>query len=869
MKLPSVWLAAVFAGGIFLSGTLVGHAAFSSRSVLILAALFLVSSFLLLWRNLPRSALILGFASWCCLGYAAAALDRASVPGNLASTLIESGKLDETATLRWRGRLRADPRALPWGTRYEINLEEVESAEGVIPISGGLAVTAYQDEKKSSTHVPARAGDRVEAFVHALPIRNFGNPGAFDRRAYLARQGIELQGSLRSTELLTVLSRPTRLTISERIARFRGLLTQNVDSLFAANPENAALARAMLLGDRGFIERDRATEYQQTGVYHVLVLAGLHVGSLLIVLLWLGRRLRLSLLSRTVLIIAVLGTYLGMVEDRPPILRAALMAAVYLASRLVYRRMDILNVAALAALGILVARPAELTDPSFVLSFAAVATIGALAVPWMKMTSEPYLRGIEQLGDVTFDAAHPPRVIQFRIEFRAAAAWLAARLPRRLPNLGEFFLVVPARTALRFWELVVMSAALQLGLIPAMAYYFHRVTLAGPFANVAAVLLTGCIVPLGLLTLAASFVSRGFAGILARVVGLFLSLLDSSVQWFAHWRRASFRIPGPPLAAIILFAVFAVALSTTIRRRVRARWQIAAALPLVAMAAIIAAYPFAPRNSRNRLEVTVLDVGQGDSLFVSFPGGRTMLVDGGGEIGSIHENGVHTGMDVGEEIVSPYLWSRGLKQVDVVALTHAHVDHLGGLGAILENFRVAELWLGRDVDIAAFHRLVSLARERGVAIRHFKQGDEFREAGVAGEFLWPEDEDEMRAAKNDDSLVLRLTDGAESLLLAGDIERPSERKLLAENQPLHVNFLKVPHHGSKTSTTDSFLEAVRPDVAAISVGRDNSFGHPSPEVLERLETAGVRVYRTDRDGAVTVTTDGRSLDVRAFLRTDK
>jgi competence protein ComEC len=246
-----------------------------------------------------------------------------------------------------------------------------------------------------------------------------------------------------------------------------------------------------------------------------------------------------------------------------------------------------------------------------------------------------------------------------------------------------------------------------------------------------------------------------------------------------------------------------------------------------------------------------------------------MLVDGGGEIGTFHSSGMRSGFDVGEEVVSPYLWSRGIKRIDVVALTHAHEDHLGGLPAIFENFRVGELWVGRDIRSAAYEQLISLAKAHGVPIKHLKQGDTFSEDGVSGSVLWPEDDGEERAAKNDDSLVMRLTDGAESFLLAGDVERPSERAILAEQQSVGVNFLKVAHHGSKTSTTDAFLSAAHPAFAAISVGRDNSFGHPSPEVTDRLEAAGVRVYRTDRDGAITASTDGRTLSVSTFVHAIK
>jgi competence protein ComEC len=230
---------------------------------------------------------------------------------------------------------------------------------------------------------------------------------------------------------------------------------------------------------------------------------------------------------------------------------------------------------------------------------------------------------------------------------------------------------------------------------------------------------------------------------------------------------------------------------------------------------------------------------------------------------------MRSGIDIGEDVVSPYLWSRGLKRIDVVALTHAHEDHLGGLPAIFENFSVGEFWVGRDIQSAAYRQVLAAARAHGVLIRHLKQGDTFSDDGVSGEILWPDDLAEGSSAKNDDSLVMRLSDGAESFLLAGDIERPSERKMLAEEQAVGVNFLKIAHHGSKTSTTDPFLSAAHPAFAAISVGRDNIFGHPSREVTDRLDAAGVRVYRTDRDGAVTASTDGSTLSVSTFLQTQR
>jgi competence protein ComEC len=864
MKLPSLFPVCLFAGGILLSIELKKFALLSPRFIIFTALMILLFGYIAFLRNWILAAALFSAGAWLTLGLAASNLERASVPANLAGTLIQSGKLDAVTALRWRGSLRSDPLPVPWGVRYEINLEEVETSTGVTPVTGGLRLTYYTAEGTRADPPPAGAGDRIEVLARARPVNNYGDPGSFDFRGYLARQNIQLQATLRNGQLLTILDR-SRLTLSGRFARLRGSFLASLNDLFASRPDEGALARAMLLGDRSFVEHDDIVDFQKTGVYHVLVLAGLHVGALAAFFLWAGRRLRLGLLPRILLTLLALAAYASIVEDRPPILRAVLMAAVFLSAKLIYRRMDLINVAAVSALVILAVRPSEITDASFLLSFSAVATIGAIAIPCIARSTELYRLSLDHLSDVTCDVSHAPRLIQFRLEMRAMGAWISARLPRFAAPFGSGLAVHAFRTALYLAEIIFISAILQLGMLPPLAYYFHRVALAGPFANVPALLLTGLAVPIGFLTLAASLVSHSLAVLLAKCLGFILAILEAAVRWFASVHAASYRIPGPSIALMAVYVGLAVVLSAAIRMHWRFWWQSGAAMALLATAVIIATHPISPRLTPQRLELTVLDVGQGDSLFLSFPRGRTMLVDAGGELGTFHSGGMRSGIDVGEDVVSPYLWSRGLKTIDVVALTHAHEDHLGGLPAIFENFRVGELWVGRDIQSAAYRQVLAAARAHGVPVRHLKQGDSFSEDGVSGSVLWPDDDSEAQAAKNDDSLVLRLTDGAETLLLAGDIERPSERRILSEEQPVEVNFLKVAHHGSKTSTTDPFLSAAHPAIAAISVGRDNIFGHPSPEVTARLEAAGVRVYRTDRDGAITVSTDGNSLSVSTFL----
>ena len=880
MKLPALWILAAFAAGIGMAerwpGSLRLWALVAAAGILI-GGIF-VAGFPA-WRHCAVVAWVFAMMAWVAIGGLAASVERATVSPNHIARLIAAADVDTSIALRWRGRLREDPLRLPWGQRFEIDLEQVEAAGAALRTSGGLRVNFYPGARVAEPPAGLRAGDRVEILVKARPPRDYLNPGAFDVKGFLAREKIDVIGSLRSGELLQLVDRPSP-TISQRLARARGTLLARLDSLFAGHPERGAVARAMLLGDRSFVDSSVVLAFQKTAAYHVLVVAGLHVGALVIFLWWVGKRLRFSMLAISVITLLALTAYVGIVQDRPPILRAALMAALYLCARPLFRRVELLNTISIAALILLFGKPSSLGDSSFELSFLAAAVIAGLALPWMERSSAPYRAGLNHLGDVTRDTAHAPKIAQFRIEMRAAVQWLAVRMPARIASRASDLLVLPVRVGLRLWEIILLSAVIQFGMLPLLAEDFHRVSLAGPVSNIPAVLLTGIIVPLGFVTLGMAMVWARAALVLAKALSFCVGLLIATVEWFARWPQLSYRVPGPPVWLMILFFVGFIFLAAearaiaarqrghTIRRQLLPAVhpvECIAALAAILLAVLVAWHPFAPALYRGKLEVSVLDVGQGDSIFVAFPDGRTMLVDGGGQAGAEVVDGFRSGPDVGEEVVSPYLWSRGIKRLDVVALTHAHHDHLDGLHSVIANFKVDELWIGRDEDTPAFLVLLAEARARGVRVVQEIQGRKFDWDGVRGDVLWPADVSEVDKAANDNSLVMRITDGSEGFLLPGDIEKKVENELVDEHAPLAANFLKVPHHGSKTSSTDAFVGAVAPRVAVVSVGEGNQFGHPVDSVVERYARAGVRFLRTDRDGAVTAVTDGKGLVVRSFV----
>ena len=367
------------------------------------------------------------------------------------------------------------------------------------------------------------------------------------------------------------------------------------------------------------------------------------------------------------------------------------------------------------------------------------------------------------------------------------------------------------------FELIVVSAITQAVLVLPMRIYFHRAAILGLAANVLVLPLAGVMLNAGVAAIALSYVSMPFARLVARMAAASLHWTLACLHSLSHLPVAHWRVPDPaPLLALLSAAGILLALATVGRRRGFAFAGLAA---LFLSSGVAAVYSASPHIENGKLEITAIDVGQGDSLLVVSPEGRTMLIDGGGNIGA-----VHTEFDFGEDVVAPYLWSRGLQSLDVVVLAHAHADHIGGLPRIIEDFHPSELWLGINPEKDALLHLLTTASANHVVIRRHTAGDEFEWGGAKIRVLSPPADWQPKPNKeNEDSLAMLIGYGETRALLAGDLERKMEQFVATESPS--ADLLKVAHHGSSTSTTPELLAAVHPRMAVISVGQ-NSFGHP-------------------------------------------
>jgi len=404
------------------------------------------------------------------------------------------------------------------------------------------------------------------------------------------------------------------------------------------------------------------------------------------------------------------------------------------------------------------------------------------------------------------------------------------------PKIIAWVPLLPLRLELA----LATSLAAQLALLPLLAFHFHRMAPAALVLNLLAVPLSTTVLLAGVAVLLASTL----AGWLAAPLGVLAFGAARALLWSGTVVEGvpflDARVATPAAGFVALYVVGL--LGIVFSRAVRAAWLLTGSTAL----ALVLGLP--GPVATGRLELTLLDVGQGDCLVVRSPAGRTMLVDSGGSF--------EGRLEIGERVLGPYLWFERIHSLDLLLLTHAHPDHVGGAPFLLKNFAVAEVWEGlaprHDRGYEALDRALRAAL---VARRAVVRGNVFDWDGARVAVLGPRGHSPPLFTQNDDSVVLKLTLGRVSLLLAGDVEASGEAGLA----PGAAQVLKVAHHGSRTSSGARFLAEVRPRVAMVSAGKANPFGHPHPELVERLGQAGVWLLRTDRDGAIKVSTDGEAV----------
>jgi competence protein ComEC len=753
-----------------------------------------------------------------------------------------------------------------------------DTQDAQMPVEGGARLTvrwpfpAASNAALSGAPVlpsqqPFQCGELIRAVVRLLPPEVYHDPGVWSRQDFLLDQGITSTATMNIDRVERIGTSPGRF-LACRISRLQHATSDRLLALPAAmrslpaplrlSEDDAIMLAAMVTGDRTYLSHSLRVGFERTGSFHMLVVSGFHLAIVAGCLFWVAKKLRLPRVPATFATILASLAYALFTGFATPVQRSLWMVILYLLGRLLYRERNALNTIGFAALCLLAFSPRSLFDSSFQMTLLAVVAIGGIAAPLLQSTMHPYLTATRDLRLIALDAKLPQRVAQFRVLLRILAAAIQAAMSVRIA-----WRIFPwtVRLLIRCFELLVVSCVVELAMALPMALYFHRITVFALPVNVFILPLLLILMPTALLTLLMLLVWPPAAVLPSIIVAVFLHIGIGLVHHFGSLAWGDLRIPAPLLWQSLAFCALLAAAIALARMAASseprgARRAALASLAALLLAAVVAVLPRPIDHPRDALLVEAIDVGQGDSLLLITPDGKTLLVDGGGFGGGPRQ--APQDFDIGEEVVSQVLWSRGIRHLDAVALSHAHSDHMGGLPAVLRNFHPAELWVGNNPRFGAYDALLDEAADLHVRVRTLCTGDSFPFGPTYVSVLAPiRGYQPGEEPSNDDSMVLRVAYGATSVLLEGDAEAPVEQAMLAE-PGLASTLLKVGHHGSNTSTKPEFLASVAPQWAVISCGLHNRYGHPRIEVLQRLEAAKVRTFSTDINGAACFRLDGKT-----------
>jgi competence protein ComEC len=839
-------------------------------------------------------------AAFFFLGSLVFQIENRTIPAHRLKRIYDEKIIESGDPVELEGVLQGKPELAANGFFLRLKAEKIfykgaeQKASSVVRF---FAPASDAQNAAEYAQMNLQYGSRIRVAAHLFREENYLNPGMLSRLKILDEQGIDASATIKSALLIEKIGDAENFTLTGWIYEQRQNLIVEFRDKFSVS--TAGVLIASLLGNKYFLDKPTAEAFREGGTFHVLVISGLHItfiGGLTVLFLRFFTRKRFW---QFVVACSFLWIYTLAVGAEVPVVRATVMFTILLFSQVIYRNGTLLNSLGACALVFLVWRPNDLFASSFQLTFASVAAIVACAFP--------LIENLRNIGKWTPSAEtpFPPDVPVWLKRFCEMLYWeenrwkiesgqqiWSAKLFKK-PYL-EWLEAKNLQGFLRYlFEAVLISIVVQVWLLPFLIIYFHRISVASILLNI----WVGFFIAFESFAAVIGVILAQISGVLAfpfiKLTEIFNSLLLFLPDIFIENSWASFRVPHySGEMKLIYFVYFLPVLILTIALNVwnpfelRAKFKdkksrmllkTASALLLIFIGVIVF-HPFSAPKADGKLRVDFLDVGQGDSALVTFPSGKTLLIDAGGKRASdalyvnredeepeIFEPDTQS---VGETVVSAFLWERGYSKIDYILATHADADHIQGLTDVAKNFQVRAAFFGRlPAKNEEFAALLEVLQKREIEIIQLKRGDVLDFENVKMEILHPQKDFSAEAVSdNNHSLVLRLIFGNKKILFTGDVEREAERELLQNPLFLQADFVKVAHHGSRTSSTEEFVEAAKAEYAIIPVGNRSPFGHPHEEVLERWRNSGAKILRTGERGTITVLTDGKNLEIQTFQK---
>ncbi len=638
-------------------------------------------------------------------------------------------------------------------------------------------------------------GNRVKIIGNFDVSNGKGNPGEFDFGNYIRSKGISGTISCYACKNISIIDY-RKDNFQASVFSARKYLDNKISGLHSA--QTASLIKGLLLADRSEISQETKTEFINSGVMHVLAVSGLHVGYIIVIFYFLFGRL--NIYFRSIMILTGLIIFMVLTGMPSSVERAVIMAGVIIISNLTNRLSNIFNSLALAAIIILFFVPSELFNPGFQLSFASVFSIGAI-YPFFKS------------------------------------------------NIN--LLKINSKVLKNILGLIAISLSAQIGTLPFILIYFNKLSLVALFANIIVIPVIGVIVGIALFTIVLGFIFPYLAAFSALTNNIVCALLFKFIQAAGDLRYSFIWIRGFSLTDSIIFYSLILLLfagykyfNTIISKLIF--------ISLI-FADILIYCPIEERLDfpKNLLSVFMIDVGQGDSFLIRFPNGKTGLVDAGPATSFY---------DTGEKIISPLLEYFNISKINYAFISHFDSDHYGGMVSLIKKDKIEKVYF-TDIDTASVKEKLFMRFLDKKKITYEVYAKKKFSIGNARIYFLNDSPKNIgkKVTSNNRSGLFKIVYGKTSMLFTGDIDKTGEDYYAFKDKQIFASdILKISHHGSGKGSSENFLNLVRPKISLISVGIKNKFGHPSPEVIDRLKRINSKIYRTDRDGGIILITNGES-----------
>ena len=661
-------------------------------------------------------------------------------------------------------------------------------------------------------------GDKIlikGEFVEPSEVRNYGG---FDYKEYL--KSIKIHGTIKADNI-EILAKNSNNPIFTFANKINLKIKENINKLI---PEKySAIFTGLILGDTSKVEEEVNDDFKIANISHVLAISGMHITYIVIGIELLLKRVIGKRKIRMITII-ILVMYMFITGFTPSVVRASIMGIIMLISKLIHRKNDIWTSISLSLLILLIYNPFLILNVGLQLSY-----LGTIGIVCFNKNVYNFLRKLKIRN----------KKIKYRIN-------------------RKFILFMD-----KIKEILSVTLSAQIVILPILLFNFNILGIYFFISNILVSIIIGPIIIVGFVCILISFISIEIAKILSIFMSVGIQILIS-ISEISHLPFSKIYIPTPKVWQIVIYYICVIVINkiyisfnlkepdfTSIRIR-----NLVALLKfkfrqnknkVLKVLIVFVLLVFILNTIPQKLKIHFVDVGQGDCTFITTPQNKTILIDGGGSMSEEY--------DVGKSTLLPYILDRGYTKLDYVFISHFDQDHVGGILTILEELRVGQVYISKqEQDSENYQKFLKIVKDKKIQVKVLKQGDCLKiEKNLYFDILWPIEEQIQENVLNNNAMVMKLRYGKFSMLFTGDIEAIAEEKILdfykeKGESILKSDVLKVAHHGSKTSTTQSFFEKVNPKICLIGVGKNNMFGHPTAEVLERIN--GTKVYRTDENGEI-------------------